>query len=219
MDPGRRLVHGRLPRGYAHEAEPGRARSRPARVPAEPRRTQRMGELQGARDLRYHAGHARSCRRSHRTRRRRRTHRRAPGGCDEPGRTAHAAGDAERPRGGAACRAALPSLARHHGLAGRDRRRLVPHAGGLSRVRGKGRADRQGHRLALVGSPPRRGAGRRDDPDAGAQLRRPFPSDQRQDHAGRRHRELHRGRSRAVPRTRPASPPTTAACRSSTPSC
>ena len=105
---------------------------------------------------------------------------------------------------GAAARPAVPALLRDHGLAGRDHRRLQrperPRSG-LPRRRGIRRADGAGGRRALVG-PQRRDSSRspRSSTGASATAAGASPRRQREDHAGRRRRELHRRDARAVPR-------------------
>ena len=119
------------------------------------------------------------------------------------------ADDRRRVRRGAARRAALPALARRHRLAGRDRRGVRRHGrprpdlpGGAA---GDGDLTGVGRRRAVVGARPRRRAGRRPGRAARALQPRPVPGHERQDHAGRRRRELHRGDDGALPR--PLRPP------------
>ena len=55
-----RLAHVSLPRRHADEGAARRPRARPARVPAQPRRPRRVGELEGPGDRPHHARDARS---------------------------------------------------------------------------------------------------------------------------------------------------------------
>ena len=64
------------------------------------------------------------------------------------------------------------------------------------------RAHRARGRRPVVGPPPRRGADRRPGRAPRTGPRRPLRRDEREDHAGRRVRELHGRRARAVPRRR-----------------
>ncbi len=58
VDPGRRLVHGRLPGRDADEGGARRDRPRPSRVPDEPRRARRVGQLARVGAGGHHARHA-----------------------------------------------------------------------------------------------------------------------------------------------------------------
>ncbi|MGA5192642.1 amidohydrolase family protein [Streptomyces exfoliatus] len=104
---------------------------------------------------------------------------------------------------GPAARPGSPALARHHRLAGRDGRRL-PRPPGLARhllPRGPRRhPHRTGRRRTLVGPRARPGAGPRTGGQASAGPPRTVQRHHRQDHAGRRHGELHRRDARPLPR-------------------
>ena len=202
LDRRRRLVDVGVPGGQPAQGGPRPARSRPPRLPGEPRRSQRLGELEGARAGRCRGRHPRPGRRVGRPRQRRRA-----GGDAARGR------DAARPpapptghRGGldrrAPRRAGAPPRARDHGLAGRERgrRERVPDVRRLPAVRRGGRAHGAGRREPVVGPPARPRADRGPDPCSRRRRQRAVRRDERQDHAGRRRRELHRGRPRAVPR-------------------
>ncbi len=86
VDPGRRLVHGRLPRRDADQRGARRDRPRPAGDADQSRRTRSLGQLPGAGPCRDHAGHAGSGRRAHRANARWRTVRHPPRGSDALGR-------------------------------------------------------------------------------------------------------------------------------------
>ena len=96
----------------------------------------------------------------------------------------------------------VPALARHHRLAGRDRRQPPGTARPDRRLpagRRRRRAEGQRRRRAVVGAGPRHRAGRRADRAPPGRPGRPVPCDQRQDDAGRRRGEPHGRDARAIP--------------------
>ena len=203
VDHGRRLVHGRLPRRDADERGARRHRPRPAGVPDEPRRTRRVGQLSRARSW---PGITRDTPdpadgRIERT----------PDG--EPSGTLHEGAmtlvevlapqdtDDDYAAGLRVAQTYLHSLgitAWQDAIVGIDDsyRTFDTYVAG-GRTRGAHRARRRG---ALVGPSPRAGADRTIGRRASAGHGRAVRADQREDHAGRHHRELHGGDADAVPR-------------------
>src|SRR3990172_9092612 len=84
VDPGRRLVDGHLPGRQPYEGPARPPRAGPTRLPPQPRRAQRVGELEGTRERRRHEGHTRPS-----------------GWLDRAGRRRRAGGHAARGRFGA----------------------------------------------------------------------------------------------------------------------
>src|SRR6266542_113371 len=108
-----------------------------------------------------------------------------------------------RVRGRARGRPAPPALAGDHRVAGRDHR-AVPwpqgHAEHVPGIRRIGAADGAGRGRAVVGPRPWRGPVGRTGRAAGGRPGGPVPRGHRQDHAGRRLRELQRRDARPLPR-------------------
>ena len=202
VDPRRRLVDGRVPPRPSDEGRARPPRARPARVPPQPGRPRRVGEHARPRARRHHARHARPRRRTDRTRRRRRPLRDAARGRDEP---------RGRPRAAAHGRGVYAGLAMGqqymHALGITAWQDAIVEATGNAnnfdpylRAASRGELTAPGGRGAVVGPSPGARADRRPRRPAGARQRRPVRRDQRQDHAGRGVRELHRGGPRALPR-------------------
>ena len=154
LDPGRWLVHGRLPRRDAAARGSGHDRAGSSGPLEQPRRPWGVGQHARAGAGRDHGRDGRPGRRSDRARPRRLADRHAPRRGHRPGRAARAGRLPERSRGGPAPRPDLSALARDHGLAGRDH-----HAGdrgaGVRRARVTGRVDGARRRGDVVGACPR----------------------------------------------------------------
>ena len=141
--------------------------------------------------------------RPHRAGRPGRAGRDAPGGRDAAGVTAAAAGHGRRPLSRAARRAAVPAVAGHNGLAGRDRRPRLRRGRRDERLPagGAGRhAPRQRRRRAVVAAAARTRTARGTAAPPRGRRRPPVPSHQREDDAGRRRGKPHRRDARSLPR-------------------
>ncbi len=221
VDPRRRLVDGRLPRWHADAGGPRRPSSPTARSSSPTATATRVGQLEGAGARRHHPRHPRPARRPDRARRRRQPHRDAARGRDGP--RGGPLPPSPRPRSGTegSCQAqrylhSLGITAWQDAIVGGSlRRRLDAYL----RVAGRGRAHRARRRRAVVGAASRPRADPRARRAPRARPGRALRRDQRQDHAGRRRRELHGRDARALPRRARGTPPTTAGSRSSTRSC
>lgn len=204
LDHGWRLEHGGVPGRHAAPLAAGRRLPRPPGRPAQPRRPRPVGQQPRAGDRRHHRRDVGPGRRPDRARRRRHPDRHVPGGRRRAGDPAHTAAHRGGLLPGPAGRPGLPALLRHHRLAGRRcRRRLRPRRR-LRRLpagRPRGHADRAGPRRAVVEPGRRAGAaaGVPGPPRRGRAQRRALPGRHRQDHAGRRRGEPHRGDAGALP--------------------
>ena len=204
VDPRRRMGHGRVPRRLPVEGGARRRGAGPAGLPAEPRRPQRVGQLEGPRARRHHARHSRPRGRPDRTGRGGRADGHAARRGDDLVAALVPPPSSDLVRRGLLQRAGVPACPRHHRLAGRDRRGRA--GGGRGRVRRVrrcrplGRPHGPGRRRALVGS-ARAGSSRStiSSRSASAAPTGRFARDVGEDHAGRRLRELHRRRPGALP--------------------
>ena len=224
MDPGRRVVHGRLRRRHPDR---GGARSHRARPPAStcptatatapgstPSRSRSAGSP-GTRPILPTAG-------SSATRE------------GEPSGTLHeGAGDlvsvhapeptADELAEGASQGPGVPPFARHHGLAGRHRRATISWSNNLDTyMRAATSGDLTARVVGALWWDRHRRAWSRSMPSSTQRARRrggALRRHQRQDHAGRRLRELHGGGAESLPRRPRRRRPTTAASPSSTRSC
>ena len=154
-----RLVDGGLPRRPSPPVGARRRGPGPPRAPHQPGRPRRLGEHRRAAPGRHRPRHRRPRRRPPGARRRRRADRPAARGRRDDGRPAAASHDRAGPAGRAPRCAVVPAVARHHRLAGRDRRpvpRPARRAADLPRGGRGGRARGPGRRGPVVG--PRRGA-------------------------------------------------------------
>ncbi len=196
-----RVVDVRVPRWHPDRCRRRRRRRRPPGVPPQPGRPRRMGQQCRAAPGRHRPRHPRPARRSHRAGRRREPQRHPPRGRDGPRRPDRPRDDGRGAARGAAPGAGPSAFARDHGLAGRDhrglRRRREPGDGVPDgrRVRTPHRA---GGRCAVVGPQRRPRPGPRDHRPARAAVHATLPRDEREDHAGRGARELHRGDARPL---------------------
>ena len=123
-------------------------------------------------------------------------------GRGQPGRPAGPRAVAGGAGDRAAAGPAAPAPARHHRLAGRHRGQLPGLARPAARLPGRRvqrPAHRAGARRAVVGPGQGRRAARRPAGPARARPGGPVQRRHREDHAGRRGRELHRGHDRPLP--------------------
>ena len=194
----RRLVHGRLPRGQPAEGGPGRRRPRPSRLPDEPGRPQRVGELASVRDRRPDRGDAGPRRRVDRPRRNRRTRGHRARGSVPLDRATR-----PRPRRypiwSRGCASHSATCIRWGSRPGRMRVGQLPDVRRARAARRVGRAHRPRGRRAVVGPPPGDRTGERPARGPRARSDRAVRGHDRQDHAGRRGREPYGRRPRAVP--------------------
>ena len=216
LDRRERLVHGLVP---ARPAAPGRPRCRdrrPGGVPAEPRRSQRLGQQPGAR-ARAGIGPATPDPVGGRIER-------DPDG--SPSGVLHEAAmdlvqrvlppDSQaRLRGRAPPRPGQAARPRDHRLAGRDRPARPPRR--LPRRGRARRAHRPGGRGALVGARLGRVGRRRARRAPSGRTARPVPGHLGQDHGRRRPRDVHRRDARAIPLARRRARPTEPGSCSSSP--